>query len=121
MTVGKGTASHLGRVAFVSTDCVAPSGYNLTFTDGKLTVTATNGDKLFITYYGLFVPTGATSASGLPVFALYKEGSAFLITGGTGRFAKATGSGLISGQEDVSPDPDLPSTGKMQLEGTISY
>jgi hypothetical protein len=121
MTVGKGTASHMGRIGFVATDCVAPSGYNLTFTDGKLTVTAANGDKIYMNYFGLFMPTGTFSASKLPIFALHKEGSAFFITGGTGRFANATGSGFMSGQEEVSADWDIPSTGQMQLEGYISF
>jgi hypothetical protein len=121
MTVGKGTASHMGKIAFVATDCVAPSGYSLTFTGGKLAITAANGDKLYINYFGLFMPSGTFSASKLPIFALHKEGSAFSIVGGTGRFANATGSGLMSGQEEVSADWDIPSTGQMQLDGYISF
>lgn len=56
-TTGKGTASHLGAVTLAASDCpVTPDGLNFYFSDGRLTLTAANGDKLTATYSGTLLP-----------------------------------------------------------------
>lgn len=77
---GIGQATHLGRFTMES-----PHVTNL----GDLTVfgqqifTAANGDKIFATFSGQFVPTGD---------GVLESTLSGTITGGTGRFANASGS-----------------------------
>ncbi|GAA6525351.1 hypothetical protein [Intrasporangium sp. DVR] len=82
-----GTAwlSHLGRVTFEITHCtVAPEGR---FGQGTTVFTAANGDELWMEHWGTFQldavenPTRADATL------------SWMIVGGTGRFAGATGSG----------------------------
>jgi hypothetical protein len=122
MTTGMGNASHLGRVAVVATDCVGVAGTTLYFGNGRMTITAANGDLLYGRYYGAFNSTGAVSAAGLPTYQMY--GAGYSIEGGTGRYANARGQGTMKGTEDLSKDPFNPATpsrGAFQLDGTISY
>lgn len=98
---GTGTISHLGEVSWSTEHC-----YQLftgTFGDAELVITAANGDKLYGTYGG--VMTGETT---------FVE--SMVITGGTGRFAEATGTVAESGW--FNPD-----TGYMEVtgRGTITY
>ena len=69
-------------------------------------MTAANGDQLRGTYSGEFVPLEP------PLFAIDGQ---FLFTGGSGRFASATGGGNASGVQNLA-------TGDVTVElvGTIS-
>ena len=107
-TTGTGEGTHLGRTSFTATDCITPLEDHFTF-EGEFTVTASNGDKLTGNYGGSFVPV-----NGGPTYNL--SDATFEITGGTGRFAQATGSGEMQGKQNTK-------TGKgiLKAEGTISY
>jgi hypothetical protein len=102
--LGTGNATHLGRLTNEQSHCAAPP--SLAFTDGVFTLTAANGDQIRGTYFGEFVPLDP------PLFTI--DGH-FSITGGTGRFADATGSGDASGVQNLV-------TGEVtvSLVGTIS-
>lgn len=136
LTVGGGNASHLGNIGFVANDCVdVLFGQNavglpvfsfsgISFSgNAPLTITAANGDKLYATYSGIFVPDlGRKSASTLLVPYKVDNGGKFSITGGTGRFLGARGQGSLTGTEDLDPRGVLPAdNGKLELNGTISY
>lgn len=107
--IGRGEGTLTGPVAFLSSDCITPSGTSYTFSAGKLIVIAVAGDQIFADYSGQFVPTG--------VGANYVFSNAtFQITGGTGKYSKATGGGTLTGGENMSTG-----AGTIKLSGTISY
>ena len=85
--------------------CTVPGGVAVTAT---FTMTAANGDELS----GEFTTTGFPAEDGsLVIHGTYQ------FTGGTGRFADATGSGDIDAVASLAPG--LPFTGT--LDGTIDY
>jgi hypothetical protein len=92
---GSGSISHLGQVSWTTEHCFQL--FAGTFGDARLVVTAANDDKLFGTYDG--VMTGETA------FA-----ETMIITGGTGRFAGASGTMDETGWFD-------PVTGYMEITG----
>jgi hypothetical protein len=100
-SVGTGDISHLGEVSWTIQHCFQMN--TGTFTDGRLMITADNGDELTGEYEGAM--TGPTTFADM-----------MTITGGTGRFTHA------SGQIDETGwfDPD---TGYMEITGigTITY
>lgn len=110
---GQGKTSHLGRTTISGTNCVmppaagAPPVYN--FSDGKIILMAANGDTLNGTFSGSFIPTGKGT-----LFTVVNGTYSF--NRGTGRFAAATGTGTLTGTQDIA-------TGKGQLQatGTIRY
>jgi hypothetical protein len=76
---GSGTMTHIGRFRVEQTGCL-----DLTtgvITDGEATLIAANGDELYGIWHGTPVP-GLTP----PTWQLF-----YVITGGTGRFARAEG------------------------------
>jgi hypothetical protein len=105
--VGEGEATHLGHFTLTAeavVDVSLPGGPAA----GSWTLTAANGDQLFVT----FVATGIDPTHG--------HGD-FTIVGGTGRFQGATGSytQLIT---FASPPGSSPSTAYTdRLEGTIFF
>jgi hypothetical protein len=107
--IGRGQGALTGPVAFISSDCITPSGTSFTFSEGKMIVIAVDGDQIFADYSGQFVPTGVGSNF---VFS----NATFQITGGTGTFSKATGGGTLSGGEDM-----VTGQGTIKLSGRISY
>jgi hypothetical protein len=106
--------SHLGAVTGSSVQqfaLVGPNGFSFTATSNTV---APNGDKLFETSSG-------TGTFGPPVQAT----SVNTITGGTGRFAHASGSFTITGGHTTSVSivgsiETVTSTGAT-VKGTISY
>ena len=74
-----GNATHLGQF-----DMVISATVNRPFGAGTIVLVAANGDTLTATFTGIAVP------SGTPGVVLIQEHAT--ITGGTGRFAGATGS-----------------------------
>lgn len=80
--VGTGTASHLGRYTMVSEFTLTPATLSAA---GRVTFTAANGDVLTATFTGRSVVTGGTVAIV----------ESLTITGGTGRFAGATGTATL--------------------------
>jgi hypothetical protein len=105
--LGFGASSQVGKVTFLATDCIAPNGTTYTFSEGKFLITTLTGELIFANYSGQFVPTGEGSKF---VFS----GATFQVTGGTGRYAKATGGGDMTGGEDMTTGQ-----GTIQLSGRI--
>ncbi len=108
-TTGVGKATHLGAITGIGSDCVTPtSPTTFQFGNGQLTLVSANGDELRAQYSGTLVP------SILPPYSTIA--GSYRITGGTGRFAGATGGGAIGGTENL-----LTGQGRMTLTGTLSY
>jgi len=117
-----GKASYLGSVSGAATDCInvlVPPGNppSFAFTDGDLKLTAANGDQLNVTYHGTFTPVGIDPND--PQTVIYKITGTFEVKGGTGRFANATGQGVLDGLEKIGVLPPFPA--QLELTGTISY
>ncbi|MGI9025900.1 MAG: hypothetical protein ACR2GP_10015 [Burkholderiaceae bacterium] len=109
VTTGSGHASHLGATTGISSDCVTPtSAYTYSFSNGKLTLTAANGDEVRAEYSGSLSPTATP-----PIYAI---AGTYRITGGTGRFSNASGTGTLQGIDNLQTGQ-----GQLQLSGTISY
>ena len=98
--LGKSTESFVGTVDFTQIDprtgCAIDSAVG--------TIIAANGDQVSVTAAGEFCPaTGVDSGS-------------FTITGGTGRFANATGGGAYTSVANFASG-----TSSEQYDGSISY
>jgi hypothetical protein len=104
---GYGNSDLFGRVVFLSSDCITPNGVNFTFSDGHFMITTMSGDLVFANYSGQFVATGVGTNY---VFS----NATFQITGGTGKYARASGVGTISGGEDMATGK-----GTIQLTGRV--
>lgn len=104
---GHGASAQAGAVAFVATDCITPAGSLYNFSQGHFIVVTTTGEQILADYSGQMVPTGVGAQY---VFS----GATFQITGGTGRYAKASGGGTLNGGEDISTG-----AGTLQLDGQI--
>jgi hypothetical protein len=89
---GTGHATELGNYTAHYRECLLPA--TGTVTAGSFTLTAANGDMVFGTYGGQAAPTGNPN-----VLAFEDPG---VITGGTGRFAGASGSVTQSGLADLA-------------------
>jgi len=105
--LGFGDSNVLGKVSFLSSDCITPSGTSFTFSDGRFMITTLTGELLFASYSGQFVPTGQGTNY---VFS----NASFQITGGTGRYFKASGGGALTGGEDMATGK-----GTIKLKGQI--
>jgi hypothetical protein len=104
-----GQSDLLGPVTAVSahTNHLGVDGLPTSSTDGVGVISGANGDAFFITYRGLIHPPNPPG--------VFPYEFAFNITGGTGRFAGATGSGTLTGVTDI---PHKQATDTM--EGLIS-
>ncbi len=98
--VGTGTATHLGRFTL---DFDLVGDLATLATETSLTLTAANGDALTATATGQ-----ATLAAD---FLSLTHVESATITGGTGRFADATGSFVLERVIDLAAGPPYPSTG----------
>jgi len=109
-TSGVGHASHLGKVTFSTTetlDFVSTMGA-LVVQDGRMVMVAANGDELRWAYEGTGSPPDEDGVSALT--------GTFLVTGGTGRFADATGSGTFEGTGNAVTGVAI-----VSYRGTISH
>jgi len=112
---GTGNATHMGKISVSSTDCINfadptnPNPAFLAFSSTEpLVITAANGDQVRVTYAGTFtIEDGVGTING-----------GYQIVGGTGRFSKATGKGVLQGSENIGV---VPAQGEIQITGTISY
>jgi hypothetical protein len=100
---GVGESSCLGRFTLLAND----NEDNFPVLTGVLTITAANGDQLFVTHSGFAQDLG----NGMLQVDFVNS-----ITGGTGRFAGATGS--FDTHASVS---DVAGGGSSTLEGTINF
>jgi hypothetical protein len=105
---GTGKSTHMGKVTILANDCITPLENHFTF-KGTFELTAANGDKLTGDYSGSFIPVNSG-----PMYSL--SDAVLQITGGTGRFSKATGTAELEGTQNI-----LTGKGKMEANGTISY
>jgi hypothetical protein len=120
--VGSGQASHLGKSSEVSTVVVdtasnpgpEPYGTPCNNNTRTVTLTAANGDQLTLALTGVNCDTGATSG----ITGISED--TYVVTGGTGRFAGATGGGTdivyISAPAPGAP----PATATTDFSGTLS-
>ena len=110
-TTGTGNATHLGRItsdgslAIVGeASCIGNEvGFAVEMQD---TFTAANGDKLMTTITMQLCPIAP---------GIYHGVGTYVVTGGTGRFARATGSGVFDGTGNFNTGTII-----CALSGTIS-
>jgi len=107
--IGHGDSAVTGKVVFLASDCITPAPPLFNFSEGRFMILTATGEQIFASYSGQFVPTGEGSKF---VFS----GATYQITGGTGKFKKASGGGNLNGGEDMATGQ-----GNLQLNGTISY
>ena len=104
---GSGTCTHMGLITLSQHHMVVPAtDGGIDFYDGEFVWTAANGDELYGTYAGHMPPN--------PAGYLDIQGYWF-ITGGTGRFADATGEGPATGIQYLN------GIGDMYCNGWIEY
>jgi hypothetical protein len=96
---GSGTATHLGRFTMTAGETVD----SMTVRNGTFTLAAANGDTVSGTYSGTILPG---------LVGYHVSGP---ITGGTGRFAGATGAIIFDGTVDPAT-----LTGSDVISGTIT-
>jgi len=113
-----GTAEHMGTISVVNSHCTrfdflsAPPMPGV-FGDGRMTITAANGDQLWVEYSGSFQfwpsdrPDAGTS---------YIAMDQMTIVGGTGRFVDASGSLLGNAVDEFGTGADVG-----QFSGWILY
>lgn len=114
---GSGSSNQLGRVTASTQDCINPRdaaatsfSFHNNIAPTGLVFTGESGDRLFARYSGTLTPrTGAP----------HRISGLFVITGGTGRYAGATGGGVVDGHEELGQ----PGTGRgeVSLLGVISH
>jgi hypothetical protein len=106
-TVAEGEATHIGHYTLTG-DFVVDVRFGTA--TGVFTLTAANGDMLFLDMEGHAVPTDLT-----------KTVVKFTVAGGTGRFEGATGSFTADNQFDLAVNlPVSPNPYVAEIEGTIS-
>ena len=110
---GTGIGQHLGALSWTSEEvanfCVDPNDPERAEVTGAFTMTASNGDLVSGTYETVVL---ADFAAG----TLTADGE-FVITGGTGRFAEASGSGAVHVTGSLLPPFEVAGT----FAGTIAY
>ncbi len=109
-----GTATHVGRYTITNSHCLdLATG---AFTGGTFTKTAANGDQLSGTYSGI----GTVIVAPNPVGEFAVNGT-LTFTGGTGRFAGATGTVSMTGQESIDfTSLPFPTIINLVFNGSIS-
>lgn len=106
--IGKGEGTPIGKATFdanVESDIYAPEPQLVT---GKQTLTAENGDKIFSTVKGYAIGPDANGD--------IKVINSNIITGGTGKYAGATGSFTANATANIESP-----TGHALYEGSITY
>ncbi|TFZ03297.1 hypothetical protein [Ramlibacter rhizophilus] len=112
---GTGHATHLGAVQLYGSHCISsePGTPPAAFTvyDGQMAMRAANGDVVMADYSGVF---------SLVVTGSYTFEGQYVVTGGTGRFQNASGTGRLYGalQGDV---PSFQQAVSMDAQGEIDY
>ncbi len=106
---GHANSALLGRSVIISSDCITPSGPLFNFSQGKMIIVTLTGEQIYANYSGQFVPSGDGAKY---VFS----NATFQITGGSGRYWRASGGGALTGGEDM-----LTGAGTAELNGKITY
>jgi hypothetical protein len=108
---GEGPASHLGDSGIVGDSQLVPAGPCFEIATDAVTLSAANGDQLFLTNSGQDCFDAAGNIVG---------NATFTITGGTGRFDGASGTGTT--QVVATPDQTgLAGSFILLFSGRISY
>jgi hypothetical protein len=111
---GAGIESHVGRYTIRNSHCLDPATGESTA--GLFDKVAANGDELFGTYEGTSSVLQAPAPVG--IFAIRGQ---LAFTGGSGRFANATGSQeMVGTQTSDFSRPGVPTTIELTMTGTIS-
>jgi len=106
---GHGNSTHLGRYSEHNTHCSYATGPTAGYFDeGLSTITAANGDTLTLSYGGTWVLDPAAGTSTVT--------EDWTITGGTGRFLHASGSGTLDLVQSLSTG-----AGTGHMRGEIAY
>ena len=106
---GSGHGSHLGKIgesAAIVSYLSTPLGGGCFPETRTTTLTAANGDELTLAAAGTNCPTSPTTVA---------ASDTFTVTGGTGRFVGASGSGTVSATVDLAT-----STAVVTLSGVLS-
>lgn len=90
---GSALGTEIGRGEWNDVECAAFAADGIDIT-GALTLTAANGDRLFVSYSATTPPPDASGA-------IHPAGT-FTITGGTGRFTDASGGGVLAANANVA-------------------
>jgi hypothetical protein len=109
--VGSGSATHLGLVTFSASHCTQV-GATISVSDGRASFVAANGDVLREDY--------GDAAFSFPSSSLACATTQATFTGGTGRFAGASGSAVEFGCFDPAGGPMLVDF-RLSSAGTIVY
>ena len=105
-TAAEGEATHIGHYTLTG-DFVVDVRFGTA--TGVFTLTAANGDMLFLDMEGYAIPTDLT-----------KTVANFTVTGGTGRFEGATGRFTADNQFAFAVNLPSPNPYAAEIEGTIS-
>jgi hypothetical protein len=127
---GYGDSSLLGSSTAAATDCVTvlDNGAKLKFDHGVMALSTAakapgnpklpkDAGTIFLSYSGTFALTGMTATE----LTYTMTSGTFTINGGTGKYARATGGGSMSGQTIGNVNPTIPGKGNLKAEGLISY
>lgn len=109
---GQGQATHLGEYTISRHHCFNP--VSAAFEGGTFEQTAANGDKIFGTYSGVVAGVNEVDGQGNPVVIVINATQ--VITGGTGRFASATGQSELKSVFNL-----VTHRGNFTADGWISY
>jgi len=115
-TTGQDEFSHLGLTTVSVTHCtyLGPGPLDGWFDYGPITLKAANGDTLVLGHRGTFTMT--PNPAGPPPFATATSRIEWWVTGGTGRFANATGSGIGTAFDDM-----IAGVQSFRIWGEIAY
>jgi hypothetical protein len=109
--------SHFGKSSYHLDVTFVPSGPNTFSLEGTATLVAANGDRAFSTL------TGTATATGIGVGETAEQTVVFTITGGTGRFADASGTltAAVSTETVSFVGTTLVNRDTFSTRGRISY
>lgn len=107
--VGTGIATHLGRFTLEDDEVGDPATLSA---DVSLTLRAADGD--------IVTGTGTAQVTPAPGFVSFTSVETVTVTGGTGRFAGATGSFVLERVVDIAAGSPYPSTGSFTGSITLA-
>lgn len=113
-----GQFTHLGSMSMYSEHCT-PTGAAIS--GGVMTLTAANGDQVYLSYDGLQLALPDFMGGTLVVGDVIPVEGTFVVTGGTGRFDDAAGGGTWTAGVVYEGLEDPSWAGTWSFTGTINY